>query len=1096
MATRLPDSVTRLLADRRALLWVCQRYDLLPDESPHDYDLPDTEAALRYRRDVSDLDRSLAAYFWEAAWLEGASSRLLDAFRSVAEGQASSTRRPVVVLASEDDAQVELSSQEFFPVSVLPGVLGSGAVGASTYGVVRGRVREWTARSLAARLERYRGRALVVLGARDASDLGRLYEILEDRPVTELEILLVWPSERPEPPAPANTSVRLHRWSGTEEELATALGDIGAPLAGELPEWSIRVGTRQIRLSARDVSRVTRRFVVLTERQLAPPEVFSVEDLVAFLEGSLENWAGYHVGLPVARAYRSAEGLSLSEELFGSLKRIEEEEGQVTSVVLQLPAESGAGATTLIREAAFRAARRGYPTLVMRPEQVEVDLEELVALATTLHESSLAAGVDNPPPIVVVLDVEHVRATNAGALPGVLASHGRPAVVLQAIQAEEDELGERRTRRLARLETLRSAVSPEEIGSLHGAIERLVAKWTLPIDVPSKREWHLYEEATRWPLPGGRNGSSLFWVTLRFFLTEGMSFDDAERAQDALGRWIARRAERIGDDRMRQVVSFVAALSTFRIVGPVFTLLRPVTGGTYSSDFSDAMKQLDNIVRWEGPAEDLDDYILRFSHPALAEEYLRQRVGARTRPERIGVLTPVLANLSPGHAGDVWLAETVAADVLTPPFDERQSTDWDWRLDAFAKLPPTIAEQSKTVLHHWARCLYLSADPRNSPDLQAGERRARIEHAIEKLRKATELPRRAGRDEHPSHLYNTLGTAYFRLASLFDEIGVPADAGESAWNRACQAFEQAIILSSRANVEALLAFSHRLLIHARQSGESARTPSKAGDVLKALELLDEAEDLVQDHASPDPKWQDHIVQARADALGWLDRELGANYIEELKESSDPELGFVCEARLVLKRDPEDPAAVEKALAVLGKAEDEGIPLRARSLRLRISLLLRRPATRHDFDVQREIYRRLESDPDYSPRPIDLFRHAVVCYQTGHVQEGAERFRKLRELFRRQGPFPVRARDFWRDDGLPEEPRLTQMRVTRLITEWRAEAYVSELGQTVPFRPRHFAPPPRQGEIVTCAIRFEPNGPLAIPPRFVERRQHPSRIRGT
>jgi hypothetical protein len=77
------------------------------------------------------------------------------------------------------------------------------------------------------------------------------------------------------------------------------------------------------------------------------------------------------------------------------------------------------------------------------------------------------------------------------------------------------------------------------------------------------------------------------------------------------------------------------------------------------------------------------------------------------------------------------------------------------------------------------------------------------------------------------------------------------------------------------------------------------------------------------------------------------------------------------------------------------------------------------------------------------------------------------------------------RDFWRDTQDPTQPRRTQIRVSRWITEWRAEGYIDDLQQTVPLRPRHFNPPSRIKEIVPCIIRFEFNGPLAVPPRFVE-----------
>jgi hypothetical protein len=153
------------------LLWVCQRYDLLPDAEPHDYDLPPTEAVLIYRSQVNAADRVIAARYWEAIWLEGAQSPLLTAMRQTAEKQVTEHRRPVVVLTGQADAEAQISAQEFLPVSVLPGLLDSQAIPDTQYGRVRKRVRERVAQELAARLSKYPGRLVVVLGAINEHDL-------------------------------------------------------------------------------------------------------------------------------------------------------------------------------------------------------------------------------------------------------------------------------------------------------------------------------------------------------------------------------------------------------------------------------------------------------------------------------------------------------------------------------------------------------------------------------------------------------------------------------------------------------------------------------------------------------------------------------------------------------------------------------------------------------------------------------------------------------------------------------------------------------------------------------------------------------------
>jgi hypothetical protein len=141
MPDAIPIAIERLIRERRALLWVCQRYDLADGETLHGYDLPAAEAVLRYRAGVTATDRALAKRYWEAIWLEGARSPLLIASRDVAQTGDEKTR-PVVVLSSEWDAKAEVNSDEFLPIFVLPGVLDDLTPADAKYGTLKKRQRE------------------------------------------------------------------------------------------------------------------------------------------------------------------------------------------------------------------------------------------------------------------------------------------------------------------------------------------------------------------------------------------------------------------------------------------------------------------------------------------------------------------------------------------------------------------------------------------------------------------------------------------------------------------------------------------------------------------------------------------------------------------------------------------------------------------------------------------------------------------------------------------------------------------------------------------------------------------------------------------
>lgn len=164
MTGKIPQNVTHAIRNRRGLLWVIQRYDLNPNEEPHPSDLPENEAAVRYRSTPDDTDRGLASLYWEAAWFEGAISPVLKAMRENADSQLSKNRRAVVVLAGTADAAARVPTGEFLPAAVLPGLIDSTAPMDARYGNLRPRVRDRLAWDLASRMAEYNDRVLVVTG--------------------------------------------------------------------------------------------------------------------------------------------------------------------------------------------------------------------------------------------------------------------------------------------------------------------------------------------------------------------------------------------------------------------------------------------------------------------------------------------------------------------------------------------------------------------------------------------------------------------------------------------------------------------------------------------------------------------------------------------------------------------------------------------------------------------------------------------------------------------------------------------------------------------------------------------------------------------
>ena len=237
MPPSLPPEVALSARNRRALLWVCQRYDLIAAAEPHRYSAPETDVAPLYRSELTEADRRLAGLYWEAAWLEGARSPVLAAMRARGWGG-----RHLVVLSSEAEASASISSQEFLLVHVLPGSLDPGTAPDGRYGTLRERQRERAAWELGARLQAYQSRVLVVVGAEYDQDLQFLYQLLEDLPIVDLRVLIVWPPGRDAGTIAPETAARIDLWRGSADGLVDALASEGAPTAGEVPTWAVRLG--------------------------------------------------------------------------------------------------------------------------------------------------------------------------------------------------------------------------------------------------------------------------------------------------------------------------------------------------------------------------------------------------------------------------------------------------------------------------------------------------------------------------------------------------------------------------------------------------------------------------------------------------------------------------------------------------------------------------------------------------------------------------------------------------------------------------------------------------------------------------------------
>lgn len=219
---------------------------------------------------------------------------------------------------------------------------------------------------------------------------------------------------------------------GTEALLPDLLREIETTKKALPAEPTILVGSTSIPLRTllRTQPPIDQDFVILTGRDIRNPEADEDKQqmLAELLSGRQPPWRAF--------AHRMAwkRGLEHSARVLDALARMRADDLAVHC--LNIPAEPGAGLTTLLQQLAFEAARRGHPCLLHRPFGSELNYDLLRRFLTDLqHEAGAAHG--SPPPIaVLVFDAPSVEGDSRALLqdlPPRLARDGRRALVIRGV---------------------------------------------------------------------------------------------------------------------------------------------------------------------------------------------------------------------------------------------------------------------------------------------------------------------------------------------------------------------------------------------------------------------------------------------------------------------------------------------------------------------------------------------------------------------------------------------------------------------------------------------------------------------------------------
>ena len=610
MSVELPSKLVTLLRERKTLLWICQRAELVSGAEIHAESTPLEDAVGRYRAEPNVEDLGMANVFWEACWTESIVDRFYDATREIADSgdrddPESQSRQPYP-FAADPDSEGQLDRRRFLPIYEVNGTSRDGDP-EGQYGGPRAR-RFAYQMGLIRRLENFPGRAVVVVGALDSADLGTVRTAIEFMPPNNMVVIL-WPSDSPFPAdleAPGRLDIHFLR--GTRSELIDALASVGAPQHTAVPKLGLPYGSSALELREEDLLGVDQDFVLIRDSDFEVPTRGSDDatTLDRLWRSESDDWIPFASEMVFRRHYQPSPGSDqdLASHVISQLRELSKSD-RVVNMTLTIPATSGSGITTALRHTAFFAARSGFPALLCRPANQKFSVEKLGAFLSRLQErgrEQLNEVEDTP--ALIIFDRQHRGIEQVSELATILAARGRHALVIEVIPPRGEDLVDgappRRPKgRHLTAQEFRGEIDQNELQSLSEHFSNLYRP--LGLSIPSFGDWLAYQgQQAIWTLNGESAPGSHFWIALRFFVGEG-------NPHFSLAEWVGRTYEEVRDPSARRAVRYIAAFSSFGIAVPLAPLLRSV--GTTTMLDTSVMATLHRVSE----SEDLLQWAIRRS---------------------------------------------------------------------------------------------------------------------------------------------------------------------------------------------------------------------------------------------------------------------------------------------------------------------------------------------------------------------------------------------------------------------------------------------------------------------------------------------------
>lgn len=815
-------------------------------------------------------------------------------------------------------------------------------------------------------------------------------------------------------------------------------------------------------------------YELLSETNLAyvTPEGLTSDEVNGFFRDPSASWRPYAARIAWPREE------SARRKVTTALRKLDEE-GPEAGRIFYVASESGAGATTFIRDLAFATAMDGYPTLIATQAPFTPSGRSVAnfinSCLSVIDKAGIGEGLRQyEVPWLIVFDRSQWegREGDIATFAREIEVTGRRICIVLVTDALLP-IAVHAEKRLERLCNLTHEIPQDAAIALGQHLNRYLE----PLGTArNPQEWRAFAAHS---LVGPASGRSVFWIALAFWLQR--QIDLTETVQG----WLYEQfRQRVTDPVTRQAIIDIAALSTARQLLPE-ALLPP------SEDFPtrDKLIDLQSTVGALGVVRQRFDTV---SHWAMIHDQLgrflltglfydvpaRDAVGlpAAENPDhlRLLVLARIASNSMIARPDLQELAETFPTSIFKiDPGRGYSAFAFYWReaLDALDAMPRTFRMTSRTFLHHSAISRRRIASDDTMFQITDDTRAALLRRSTEDIEAALVIER--GPSGEPDlNLYNSLAHAYHDLADVEARCGSPAERVATLRVKGNEATYRAYRLNPD-NSYVLELYARDRLVGANEDPDGAANVALEvlGIVYGAMQretaelrrnalsrLADKAFDLLLKSAerTPDvePKTEGEAIQHALSAL----------------------------ADGVTRRDGMTLGEFSRPSRIAAAARLGHPLLRSNAQAVRLRYILSCMDHERDFALQLELLETLDGNKAILSPQLEL-ELAILMHQRNRHHEASRRFRRLRELWRQQENYvevPDRLR--WLFDDATGQRRQVRARIASGGDGARLYANVQELqNDRIPFRLAEFSSTNlRPGANISGLISFGHNGPLLRP----------------